>query len=98
MASGDASATRRSRAPGSEPTAPATAPPANFEQAIEELETLVHRMEAGELSLEDSLAAYRRGTELATFCRQSLARVQQQVKILEGDLLKTFEPDGEDAA
>jgi exodeoxyribonuclease VII small subunit len=72
--------------------------PETFEQAIEELETLVQRMEGGELSLEASLAAYRRGTELVTFCRRSLTEVQQQVRILEGDLLKAFDADeGQDA-
>ena len=54
-------------------------------------------MEGGELSLEDSLAAYRRGTELVTFCRRSLAEVQQQVRVLEGDLLKAFETDAPEA-
>jgi exodeoxyribonuclease VII small subunit len=50
-------------------------------------------MEGGELTLEASLAAYRRGAALVSFCRQSLADVQQQVKILEGGLLRPFEAD-----
>jgi exodeoxyribonuclease VII small subunit len=75
-----------------------SARPANFEQAIEELESLVRQMESGELSLESSLAAYRRGAELASFCRQTLARVQQQVRVLEADLLKVFEPGEEESA
>ena len=58
-----------------------------------ELEDLVQKMESGALSLEQSVAAYRRGAELVVFCRDSLARVQQQVSILEGDLLKPFEAD-----
>ena len=53
-----------------------------------ELETLVASMESGELPLEASLAAYRRGAELVRFCQQSLERVAQQVKVLEGDALK----------
>ena len=68
-------------------------PPASFEQAIGELEALVQRMEGGALSLEDSLAAYRRGAELVAFCRKALAEVQQQVKVLEGELLKPFDVD-----
>jgi exodeoxyribonuclease VII small subunit len=67
--------------------------PATFEAAVAELEELVQKMESGALSLEQSVAAYRRGAELVAFCRDSLARVQQQVSILEGDLLKPFEPD-----
>jgi len=67
--------------------------PESFEQALIELEELVRRMEGGELTLEASLAAYRRGAALVSFCRQSLADVQQQVKILEGGLLRPFEAD-----
>lgn len=73
------------------------APALSFEEAIGELESLVQRMESGSLSLEDSLAAYRRGAELAAFCRKSLAAVQQQVKVLEGELLRPFEGGGEPA-
>lgn len=76
----------------------APAQPESFEQALTELEELVRRMEQGDLSLEGSLAAYRRGAGLVTFCRQALADVQQQVKVLEGDLLRPFEADGGTAA
>jgi exodeoxyribonuclease VII small subunit len=65
----------------------------SYEDAIVELEALVQRMEGGSLSLEESLAAYRRGAELVAHCRKALADVQQQVKVLEGNLLKSFEPD-----
>ncbi|HYF60364.1 MAG TPA: exodeoxyribonuclease VII small subunit [Burkholderiaceae bacterium] len=75
------------------PAAPGADRPASFESALAELESLVQQMEAGTLSLEESLAAYRRGAELVGFCRDGLAHVQQQVKILEGDLLKPFEAD-----
>ena len=67
--------------------------PASFEAALGELETLVQKMEAGTLGLEQSLEAYTRGAQLVTFCRDSLAKVQQQVKVLEGDLLKPFDAD-----
>ena len=79
-------------APGA-PAAPVQPPPESFEQALTELEALVRRMEEGELTLEGSLAAYRRGAGLVAFCRQSLADGQQQVKVLEGDLLRPFEAD-----
>lgn len=61
---------------------------ASFEEAMEELEQLVARMEAGELPLEASLAAYQRGTELVKYCAAQLDRVEKQVKVLEGDMLK----------
>lgn len=53
-----------------------------------ELESLVASMESGELPLEASFTAYRRGAELVRYCQQSLERVAQQVKVLEGDALK----------
>jgi exodeoxyribonuclease VII small subunit len=65
--------------------------PANFEQAMEELEQLVDKMESGELPLEASLDAYKRGSELVKFCAAQLERVDKQVKILEGEMLKPFE-------
>ena len=64
--------------------------PANFESAMEELEKIVARMESGELSLEDSLAAHKRGLELAQYCQGVLAKAQQQVKVLEEGTLKTL--------
>jgi exodeoxyribonuclease VII small subunit len=60
----------------------------NFEQALAELEKIVTRMETGELSLEQALATHKRGIELARFCQQKLEAAQQQVKVLEGDVLK----------
>ncbi len=61
-----------------------------FESALAELEKIVASMEAGQLPLEQSLAAYKRGAELLKYCQSALAEVQQQVKILEADTLKNF--------
>lgn len=60
----------------------------SFEAALAELEKIVSRMESGELSLEQALAAHRRGLELARFCQGRLEAAQQQVKVLEGEVLK----------
>ena len=60
----------------------------SFEGALAELEKIVARMEAGELSLEEALATHKRGLELARFCQQKLEAAQQQVKVLEGEVLK----------
>jgi exodeoxyribonuclease VII small subunit len=68
-------------------------PPKNFESAVAELEGLVSSMEAGNLSLEDSLAAYKRGMELTGYCQKTLADAEQQVKVLENGLLKDFNPN-----
>ncbi|MEX3853551.1 exodeoxyribonuclease VII small subunit [Paraburkholderia sp. BR10923] len=62
--------------------------PENYEAAQTELEELVARMEGGSLSLEESLAAYRRGAALVAFCQQQLEKVEQQVRVLDGETLK----------
>jgi exodeoxyribonuclease VII small subunit len=69
-----------------------------FEASMAELEQIVADMEAGKLSLEDSLAAYQRGAELLAFCRTRLEDAQQQVRVLEEGVLKDFAAGGEAGA
>ncbi|MBE2210921.1 MAG: exodeoxyribonuclease VII small subunit [Xanthomonadaceae bacterium] len=57
-------------------------PVANFEHSLEELEQLVERMETGELSLEESLAAYERGVGLYRTCHQALEEAELRVRLL----------------
>jgi exodeoxyribonuclease VII small subunit len=57
-------------------------PGLNFEEALSELETLVERMEQGELSLEESLRTFERGVELTRACQQALDEAQQRVEVL----------------
>ena len=66
-----------------------------FEKALAELEKIVARMESGELSLEQALEAHKRGLELARFCQQKLEAAQQQVKVLEGEVLKPLSEAGD---
>ena len=70
--------------------------PASFEAALAELEELVATMEGGQLPLEQSLAAYKRGAELLKYCQTALQDAQQQVKVLEDGILKDFKRDGSD--
>lgn len=70
--------------------------PANFEQAIAELEQIVASMEQGELTLEASMAAYARGVLLAKACQAQLQAAQQQVQVLEQDLLKPLQSSGDE--
>ena len=56
--------------------------PLNFEQAYAELEQIIAQMEAAQLPLDASLAAYQRGNCLLQFCQQSLQAAEQQVQIL----------------
>ena len=69
----------------------------SFEQALAELEKIVKKMEGGELTLEQALATHKRGLELAKFCQQRLEAAQQQVKVLEGEVLKPLANLGEEA-
>ena len=69
--------------------------PQSFEAALAEIENIVDAMEAGQLPLEQSLTAYKRGAELLQYCQARLQEAQQQVKILEAGTLKNF--DGDDS-
>jgi len=64
--------------------------PAGFEHALAELETIVARMESGELTLEQSLSTYKRGAALLHYCQLALKDAQQQVKVLESGVLRDF--------
>lgn len=61
-----------------------------FETALAELEKIVVAMEEGQMPLEQSLTAYKRGAELLKICQSQLQDAQQQVKILENSVLKNF--------
>ncbi len=67
-----------------------------FEAALDELEALVHKMESGELSLEDSLAAFERGVKLTRHCQAALKSAELKVKVLtenDGNDLEVLELD-----
>lgn len=70
--------------------------PQSLEAALAELEKIVSSMEEGELPLERSLAAYKRGAELLKYCQAALQDAQQQVKVLENGVLRDFKSDGSD--
>ncbi|MGY8861152.1 MAG: exodeoxyribonuclease VII small subunit [Pseudomonadales bacterium] len=57
----------------------------NFEDSLAELETLVQQMEQGDLTLEDSLAAFERGISLTRGCQTALAQAEQKVNVLMQD-------------
>lgn len=74
----------------------AASPPKDYESALAELDAIVADMEGGQLSLEASLASYKRGAELLHFCRQQLADAEQQVQMLENGALVPFRPGAGD--
>ena len=51
----------------------------DFEAALTELEKIVEKMESGEQSLEEALAAFQRGIELTRTCQQGLKEAEQRV-------------------
>ncbi len=72
--------------------------PASFEAAMADLAQLVAQMEEGQLPLEASVAAYSRGSELVRYCAAQLDKVEAQVKVLEGDMLKPLVDGSADEA
>lgn len=65
-----------------------------FEDAMRELEDIIGAMEGGDLSLEQSLAAYQRGARLVKHCQGALERVREQVRVLEGEELRPLDAEG----
>jgi exodeoxyribonuclease VII small subunit len=68
-----------------------------FEQSMQELETLVTKMEQGDLPLEDALQSFERGIQLARHSQQKLKDAEQKVQILTSQngqqTLDVFESD-----
>jgi len=85
-------------APAFMPKPPPKAAPASFETSLAELEAIVRDMEAGQLPLEESLAAYERGAALLKHCQEALGAAEQKLKILENGALHDFEPASGKAA
>lgn len=71
---------------GSQP-GPTSATP-TFEEALADLERIAQAMEGGDLSLEASLEAYKRGVELLKLCQDQLADAEQRVQVLENGTLR----------
>lgn len=78
---------KKTATPASDPAADSAAdvavsPVADFEGSLESLEALVARMETGDMSLEESLAAYERGVGLYRRCQQALEQAELRVRLL----------------
>ena len=61
----------------------------DFESALSELEGLVSKLESGDLSLDQSLACFKRGVELTRYCQSVLDEAQKTVELL------ATNPDGQ---
>ena len=69
----------------------------DFEEALAELESLVERLERGDLPLDEALKTFERGVELTRHCQSSLKAAQQKVEILlkrgSSPSVETFRPE-----
>jgi exodeoxyribonuclease VII small subunit len=54
----------------------------DFEKSLQELESLVARLERGDLPLAESLALFEQGVALTRSCHTALSEAQQKVSIL----------------
>ena len=54
----------------------------DFEHSLAELQTLIERLETGELSLEDSLSTFEQGIRLSREGQRALTQAEQKVQLL----------------
>lgn len=74
----------------------------DFERSLAELESLVERLERGDLPLDEALKTFERGVQLTRHCQTALKSAQQKVEILMkrsgAGALEPFTPPDEDAS
>jgi exodeoxyribonuclease VII small subunit len=58
----------------------------SFEESLKELETIVLRLENGEISLEDSLAQFENGTKLYKECKEQLNIAEKKISLITDSL------------
>lgn len=54
----------------------------NFEAALKELETIVHKLESGEAPLDESIALYERGNVLRALCQKRLDAAKARIEAI----------------
>jgi exodeoxyribonuclease VII small subunit len=62
----------------------------SYEEALQELEQLVTRIESGSLPLDAMLTGYQRGAQLLALCRSRLEAVQNQIQVLDDGVLQPW--------
>jgi exodeoxyribonuclease VII small subunit len=55
-----------------------------FENALDKLEDIVRKMEAGDMTLEESMKSFEEGIRLIRFCSSKLEETQRRVEMLLG--------------
>ncbi|HEY7534975.1 MAG TPA: exodeoxyribonuclease VII small subunit [Thermodesulfobacteriota bacterium] len=56
-----------------------------FEEALGELKVIIEKLEGGNLTLEESLTLFQKGTELINFCYKKLNEVEKRIEVLMED-------------
>ena len=65
--------------------------PSNYEEAVQELEQLLAKLESGQLPLDQLLHHYQRGASLLAYCRERLATIENQISVLDEGTLKPWD-------
>ncbi len=82
--------------PGSHQTKILMTKPEHFEQSITQLETIVSRLEKGDLHLEDALLQFEKGIHLARTCQTTLRQAEQKIESLSANISKSDEASTHD--
>ena len=61
-----------------------------FEQALRELQGIVEKLEAGEVSLDEAIEMYERGVKLSKYCMDKLLQAELRIKKIVKDELQGF--------
>jgi exodeoxyribonuclease VII small subunit len=65
--------------------------PASYEEAAQELEQVLAKLESGQLPLDQLLTHYQRGASLLAYCRERLAAIENQISVLDEGSLKPWD-------
>ncbi|MFW6388771.1 MAG: exodeoxyribonuclease VII small subunit [Desulfohalobiaceae bacterium] len=64
----------------------------SFEEKLARLQEIVRKLENQDLPLEEGLALFKEGSELATSCRQNLEQARHKIQIYAQGMLQDLEP------
>ena len=68
---------------------------ADFENTLQRLESLVQKLERGDLSLDESLSVYEQGISLSRHCQQALQSAEQKVSLLSREAIAALRKAGD---
>jgi exodeoxyribonuclease VII small subunit len=68
----------------------------DFEKALARLEEITEKLESGEVKLEDSMALYSEGAELAALCNKKLNEAEKKIKVIKEQNQNLIEIDFEE--